>query len=63
VERTKDMKRKTKTLLFRNQLVRRVTRMSKRNTSLSKRRMILIKSQLKTWEWPPLEIRAVVIEF
>jgi len=63
VEKTKDMKRKTKTLLFRNQLARRVTRMSKRNTSLSKRRMILIKSQLKTWEWPPLEISAVVIEF
>jgi hypothetical protein len=62
VARTKDTKRRTRTTLPRNPLERRVTKMSRRSTSPSKRRiLILIKNQLKMW--PPLEKPAVVIEF
>jgi hypothetical protein len=56
------MKRKIKTPLLRNPLVKRATRTSKRSMWLSKRRiLILIKNQLKTW--PLLEKHTVVIEF
>jgi hypothetical protein len=48
--RTKDMRRRTRTTLLKSQLARRAIRMSRKSTSPSKRRkLILIKNQSKMW--------------